>query len=518
MKQIENYMIKWSFTCNLVFLTAIVVLGVDNFFSGTIKAEEPHEIRRLAVLPFQAIQHDLETSYLGLALDHEVITKISYIKHIVVRPSAAVRKYEDAAYVLADVGRELDVEFVLTGEYEKEKSHFCLNVKLINVHRDKVIWDEKIDVAYDEIFTLLDIIPRKMIAKLQLQLSFEESQMLKKDIPTNLSAYEYYLKAIALKPQTVDDWADCIQLLEKSIELDSTYAPAMASLGYAYLQYSGKVGGRKGHYELAEKTLLHALNVNRELPQTLYFLGLLYAKIGRSEKSAALHLEGLKQNSNIPDFYSGLGYVYRYAGLLDESIQAYQQSQFLDSSLKNVISTQMQIIKSQIYKGDYHAARKSYDKVITYLQTMQQSADEKKLFYNGVIYLYSEDIERAIAYFDSAMSVDNTSVWSVFGQAYKEAILANNGRVLEITDQLESRDVVDGERRYRFVHFYAQIGRVEDALRNLQKSIEAGFFNYPYIRQDPLIERIKNTEKFRILLNQAKDRHDTFKQRFIGKL
>ena len=149
---------------------------------------------------------------------------------------------------------------------------------------------------------------------------------------------------------------------------------------------------------------------------------------------------------------------------------------------------------------------------------MQQSADEKKLFYNGVIYLYSEDIERAIAYFDSAMSVDNTSVWSVFGQAYKEAILANNGRVLEITDQLESRDVVDGERRYRFVHFYAQIGRVEDALRNLQKSIEAGFFNYPYIRQDPLIERIKNTEKFRILLNQAKDRHDTFKQRFIGKL
>ena len=71
----------------------------------------------------------------------------------------------------------------------------------------------------------------------------------------------------------------CSRLLEKSVELDHGYAPAMASLGYAYLQHAGKVGGRGPFYRQAQDALERAVSINAELPKTLEFLSALNAKI-----------------------------------------------------------------------------------------------------------------------------------------------------------------------------------------------------------------------------------------------
>jgi hypothetical protein len=135
-----------------------------------------------------------------------------------------------------------------------------------------------------------------------------------------------------------------------------------------------------------------------------------------------------------------------------------------------------------------------------------------------MIYLYSKRIDRAITLFDSTFDVDESSVWTTFGQAYKEAALGNDESVLKIAKRLEARNIVDGERRYRLVHFYTFIGKKEDALRNLKKSIESGFFNFPYISNDPFLDNIRGTKEFKNLLAQAKSRHQAFMLRFKGKI
>ena len=474
------------------------------------------KFKTLAVLPFEAVENDPGTDYLGFALTDQIILKLSYVHGVVVRSSDAVRNYAHAEFHLADVARELDVEFILKGSFQNEGDRFRLNAELIHVPSNEDLWNETFDIEYTELFTVQDSVSRGVIKGLQLRLSAEERSRLTKDNAKNPVAYERYLRAMAAKPMHADDWMDRIRLLENSVEIDSAYTPALASLGYGYLQVAGKVGGRGGYYELAEKTLHRALVMNRECPQTLRFLGSLYAKIGKSEDSAALLQEGLSVNPSIPDFYSGLGYVYRYAGLMDESIKAYRRAQVLDSSLRNLISTQGQITKSLIYKGAYEDAATSHKNVKEYLNTLQQPTDIKQLFYEGVINFYSENLDRAISLFDSASTMDEANVWSLFGQAYKAAALGLDERLVEILKYLENRNIVDGERRYRLVHFYALAGMVEDALRNLKKSIEGGFFNYPYIRTDPLTECVRRSEKFQMLLAQARDRHEAFRRRFCG--
>jgi len=499
-------------------LFAFVIIAVCMPFLGKDESGTNGNLKKLAILPLDCIRNSPESEFLGFAITDQIVKKLFYVKSVVVRPSDAVRKYGSSKSAFQEVARDLDVEYIITGNYRDNGDRLQIDVQLHSIPDKEVIWEHSLEVRNADICTVPNSICKKIIRGLKLHLTPEETRRIKKDIPRDPLAYEHYLRAVAIEPSKEADWTCRIQLLKKSIELDPTFTLAFADLGYAYLQYAGKIGGRGGYYGLAERTLRRAFRMNEELPEGFSFLSSLYAKTGKSEESAELLQKALNVYPNIPSLYSGLGYIFRYSGLMDESIQFYQLSQSLDSSFLNLVSAQSQITKSLIYQKKYKTALASHERMMHYLNQTGQSADEKKLFYGGVIYLYSKRIDRAITLFDSAFDIDESSVWTMFGQAYKEAALRNDESVLRIANRLEARNIVDGERRYRLVHFYALIGKKEDALRNLKKSIESGFFNFPYISSDPFLDNIRGTGEFKNLLAQAKRRYQAFKLKFGGKL
>jgi TolB-like protein len=499
-------------------LFAFVIIAVCMPFLGKDESGTNGNLKKLAILPLDCIRNCPESEFLGFAITDQIVKRLFYVKSVVVRPSDAVRKYGSSKSALQEVARELDVEYIITGNYRDNGDRLQIDVQLHYIPDEEVTWEHSLEVRNTDIYTVPNSICKKVIRCLKLHLTPEETCRIKKDIPRDPLAYEHYLRAVAIEPSKEADWTCRIQLLKKSIELDPTFTPAFADLGFAYLQYAGEIGGRGGYYGLAERTLRRAFRMNGELPQAFSYLSSLYAKTGKSEESVELLQKALNIYPNIPSFYSGLGYIFRYAGLMDESIQFYKLSQRLDSSFLNLVGAQSQITKSLIYQKKYKTALASHERMMHYLKQTQQSADEKKLFYGGMIYLYSKRIDRAITLFDSAFDVDKSSVWSTFGQAYKEAALGNSESVFKIAKRLEARNIVDGERRYRLAHFYALIGKKEDALRNLKKSIESGFFNFPYIGNDSFLDNIRGTREFKNLLAQAKKRHLAFKLRFEGKL
>ncbi len=299
---------------------------------------------------------------------------------------------------------------------------------------------------------------------------FQAANYQAKNNQTDVTAAQIYQQAISLPTETAADLARRGELLEKAVKLDADFAPALAALGS------------------------------------------IYAKTGKSEESLALVRRALKISPKTTAFHSTLGYVYRYAGLLDESIAAYRQSQRLDASLINLIDTEEQITKALIYKGDYHAALDSHDKVTNYYKTAKLPHDHKEFFYAGVIHFYLKERDAASKFFDAAAQMNPTSIWSLFGQAYKQAGRGDFENLSARARQLETLDIVDGERRYRLVHFYALAEKPDDALRNLRGAIEGGFFNYPYISRDPLLANIRDTKEFQNLLGAAKKRHEKFKK------
>lgn len=490
----------------LIFLSCLLQFSC----SGDLSNESP-DLSKIAILPFFSVSKDIEYQYIGIGLTHEVITKMSYLKDLTVRSYGSVKDLQPARLEYTDLARKLDIEYLVKGEFTVCNDSVLLDLELIHLPVENTLWTKHLAISRDSLFTLPGTVTREILPEMGLKTDREEINKLTLDRSLEPDAYRFYLKAVAANPQTPEDWMCCIKLLEQSIKQDSLFAPSWTSLGNAYLEYSGLVGGRKGYYLQAEKCLLKSLEINEEFPDALYYLGSLYAKTGKSESSLELFSVGAGKYPGYPGFFSGLGYVNRYAGQMDESVRAYQKSQALDSSLKNLISCQMQILKSQIYKGDYSEAKHSFDKVSENLSAAGKDPDEKQLFYAGIIHLYMKDTVEARALFDSAYAVNPESVWTTFGLAYKAYLENNREKLLATAEELESRDIVDGERRYRMVHFYTLGEKKPEALKHLKKSVEGGFFNYPYITSDPLTVNLKEEERFRKIADLADKRYKVFK-------
>ena len=232
---------------------------------------------------------------------------------------------------------------------------------------------------------------------------------------------------------------------------------------------------------------------------------------GEMESAAAILRNAIDVEPGAAILHARLGYVYRYAGLMDASINAYRRAQSLDPSPAAMISTEGQIAKSLIYLGDLDGAIASHRRIDGWLVQLARRPDEKILFYEGMAHLYAGRNVDAVRLFDASYQTDSTTLWSAFGRAYRHAALGDTAQLLAIARSLEGRDdVADGERRYRLAHFFALAGDPVRAVHHLAGSIDAGFFNYPYIARDTLVASIRTTNGFAAAVERARVRHLAF--------
>ena len=295
-----------------------------------------------------------------------------------------------------------------------------------------------------------------------------------------------------------------------------SYPPAVVALGHAYLDLAGTLPGTGPYYDLAEETLRRAYQLDPLYPPARYLLASCLTKRGRSEEAVTLLLDGLASHPAYPPYHDQLGYVSRYAGLMEASMASYRRAQELDPSLENLVSTQDQITKSLIYLGQYRDALASHERMEGFLDALARSPDEKEWFYRGVIHLYAGEPDRAVEAFERGEELDSTSVWTVFGRAYTGIARGDREAVAEVLDALERSVVVDGERHYRLVHFAAFLAEPERALQHLEESIRSGFFNAPYFASDPLTTGLRTHVGFSRALSSAQERHDAFERTVNG--
>src|SRR5215469_14457403 len=99
------------------------------------------------------------------------------------------------------------------------------------------------DLTYDKLLTVQDRVSQEIVSGLELNLSPAEAEHLKPDAPIDARAYEYYLRGVDY--YSLNEFAEAIAILENSVSIQPSYAPAWAELGRAYeTQASLHAGGR----------------------------------------------------------------------------------------------------------------------------------------------------------------------------------------------------------------------------------------------------------------------------------
>ncbi|HYU32256.1 MAG TPA: winged helix-turn-helix domain-containing protein [Thermoanaerobaculia bacterium] len=291
---------------------------------GAPQPDAEARIASLAVLPFEPLAGNTDDAYLGLGLADSLITRLSNLRRIAVRPTSAVRRYLGMAREPAAVGRLLQVDAVLDGTIRRAGDWLRIGVQLVSVRDDAPLWATQFDARAADLFALEDKISQELAEELRLRLSRQERDRLTRSATRHPEAYDAYLrgryfwnrrtfeglsKGIELFRRAIDldpdfalayaGLADCRVLLslhgavaprdafppaiaaaERALELDDSLAEAHTSLAYARFMYERR-------WEEAERGFRRALEISPGYATAHQWYSFLLAALGRHAEAIA---------------------------------------------------------------------------------------------------------------------------------------------------------------------------------------------------------------------------------------
>jgi len=195
-------------------------------------------VRSLAVLPFTPLAGG-DDEYLGVGLADALITRLTAIRQIIVRPTTAVLKYSGSPPEPGAAGRALGVDSVLEGRIQRSGARIRLTVELIRVSDGRPLWAQNFDDEFTNVFVVEDSISERVAAALAVKLGQDEQKQLSRHGTENIEAYQDYLRGRFYAFRfTADGFRESVQYFDEAIERDPVYALAYAGLADSYLAAS----------------------------------------------------------------------------------------------------------------------------------------------------------------------------------------------------------------------------------------------------------------------------------------
>jgi serine/threonine-protein kinase len=459
--------------------------------------------RSLAILPFRNLRQDPSVDYLGFSLADAAITKLGYVSTLIVRPSSAVDKYRNQSVDPKKVGYELMVDTLLTGGYIKDGDDLRITAQLVDIRSNRMLWRDAIDVKFDKLLTVQDRVTQEIVKGLELNLTASEEQHLQPESRVDAVAYEDYLRGVDL--YSSNNFAGAITMLEKSAAIDPNFAPTWAQLGRAYTTNASLKAGGRGQYDKAQAAYEKAMTLNPGLVESRIYMANMLTDTGRVELAVPLLRTAVQTSPNNPSLHWELGYAYRFAGMLQESVAECEKARQNDPNVKINSSA----LNAYLYLGEYEK----------FLDSLPIKESAYIVFYRGLAEFYLGRREQAAEHFDRAYSLDPSLMPARVGKALSESIAGQRDaglqRLRQTEDEMEARGVGDAEFQYKMTQAYAVLGEKSAALHMLQHTVEGGFFCYPCLESDRLLASIRSDPEFQRLAAEARERHEQFRARFF---
>ena len=489
----------------LFFLVALVV-GSGFFYWWQTSSDRPgparDSVQRLAVLPFTNIRKDPEIDFLGFALADQIIGSLSYLKNILVRPSSSIRRYQNQTFDPQTAGTDLQVDFILSGNYLKEVNTIRLNVELVDVDANEIVWREPIEVEYENAFALQDIVSEKVIDRLNLQFSQDERARMQSDVSQNPLAYEYYLRSVSYL-QDAEGNRLAVNMLRQSIELDSTFAPAWDALGRrtALMGY-WELGGEEVVNQ-AKDFYLKALEINPELFSALAHLTMLYTDFGETDLAMKTAQRILEITPNSAEGMFAYGYVLQYAGMLEESLTAMNTVLEADPTNPGFRGAAWVFVVN----GRYDDA----------IAAFHLGSLDLAMAWEGEIAIRRGQFEEARTKLSQAIALDPEGITGLWATALLSAIDEDYERGTEAARKWEEANLSDGYGWFFLAGLYCINQEIDKCISVLDTAVQRGYFAYPHMLKCRFLDPARGNPGLDAVLEKARLKHEAFKKKFFSE-
>jgi serine/threonine protein kinase/tetratricopeptide (TPR) repeat protein len=291
----------------------------------------------IAVLPFESLSSDKENSFFADGVYDGVSTKLAKVANLKVISHNSVAKYRGARNT-QEIGRALNVAYVLEGSVRRDAGRIHLNAQLIDTRTDAHVWAQEYDRDLNDVFTLQSEIAQKVTDQLGAEVSSTAKAAIEEPPTTDLVAYDQYLRAkdlvngISFSTRAKEDLFQAVQLLDQAIARDPLFFDAYCELAGAHDRiYFLGFDHTDARLKLSETAIQSIRRLRPESGETHLALAQhsywAYSDYDKAREELAVARRTLPNESRIPLM---AGYIDRRQGRGEKSIEEMNRALELD--------------------------------------------------------------------------------------------------------------------------------------------------------------------------------------------
>jgi len=305
-----------------VIVVLILFVGSLLLFQFVFKNNKEAGEKSIAVLPFRNLSNDTTQLYFCDGFTEEILNNLQKVKSFTVRSRTSSDKYRGTKKIITEIGKELNVNYLVEGSVGREGNNLKIWVQLIDSKKDKHLWSDdylkEINNA-GQIYSLQSEIARDISAALKTILSPGEIQEIEKKPTENLEAYNYYL--LGNNYLSKYNLTSAFNLYSKAIREDPSFTDAYARRARIYLSlFWTRQGNWENYYIKAQEDITKGLETDPESYELRSVLAFAYY-INRDFVKALNILEDLKKEApKMAELYQNMADVFRRQGKWEKSI------------------------------------------------------------------------------------------------------------------------------------------------------------------------------------------------------
>jgi adenylate cyclase len=267
----------------------------------------------IAVLPFQNVSNDPEQEFLAIGMTEDIITLLSQTHDFLVIAHSSTLAYKTKSVDVVDVGRQLNVRYVLEGSVRRAGNRIRVTAQLVDTRTRNHIWGDRYDRDLSDLFAVQDDVTSGIIGTLHPQLFSAEAASYQRLPPDSLNAWGFAVRGmmsvLSFTQQNLDSAAE---LATRAIEISPDYSLAygVRALALGYRAYTAWSADWLKDARQCSADIKRALSLSSDDPTVLFLVGCASNFMGR-HRTALTHLERAVQlNPNLAMAHATLTNVY----------------------------------------------------------------------------------------------------------------------------------------------------------------------------------------------------------------
>lgn len=479
-----------------VFCVLAVSLGLLYFLpnENSPPVSESPKIRAIAVLPFQHLAEEKDEK-LGLGMADVLITKLGNVENLKVLPTSSVIRYAEKDFSnLADVGKNLGVDAVLTGIIQRDGEDIRVTIQFYSMEKQDFLWSEKFDEKFSNIFLLQDSISERISKELAARIRGYSQNTASSQYTENVEAHQAYSMGLYYwNLRTEEGFKKAISYFRTAIEKDSNFALAYAYLadtysliGYYKLDFIPREEAVEKARTMAEK----ALELDPKCSEAMTALATIPDGENHGE-SFKLLKKAIEIKPNNAAAHQRIAWMYAGEGNFPKALQEMKTAQNLDpqSRITNIALAQL-----------LNLARQPDEAIVYLRRVMELNPDDREAKLKLAESLEQiGDLAEAEKQVQEVLKPDENNEKAL---ALLSRIYAKRGKKKESQKILESLASAKNSEyvAYEIALIHTVLGNQKEAVGWLKKSTKENRIIYLFIRNDYNLDSLRQLEEFNKLL------------------